>query len=128
MELDEFKGAIESKRHQEILTLLKQSLENKTVENLIDLNSRMMEQFVSKLDDLSKTPIDVKVETNQDLVVKEISVLAKKLEANISDIKKNLNQKVSIDIEELKPLLEKKDWIFDVKRNSEGFIETVIAR
>jgi divalent metal cation (Fe/Co/Zn/Cd) transporter len=88
----------------------------------------MMEQFVSKLDDLSKTPIDVKVETNQDLVVKEISVLAKKLEANISDIKKNLNQKVSIDIEELKPLLEKKDWIFDVKRNSEGFIETVIAR
>lgn len=133
MEIDDFKRELENKRHQEVLNLLKQSLDNKKAENLIDANNKILEQFVSKLESISKDkPIDVNVETNQDLVVKEIANLTKQLKENISDFKNNLNRKVSIDLEELKPFLEKQDkveeWIFDVKRNKDGFIETIIAR
>lgn len=138
MEIDEFKVAIESKRHQEIVTLLKQSLikntdESKVIEGIVDANTKTLEKFIDKLYEINKdTPADIVVETNQDLVVKEIVNLAKELELNIKDLKESLNQKVYIDIEELKPFLEKEEkveeWVFDVKRDSKGYIETVTAR
>ena len=74
------------------------------------------------------------VETNQDLVVKELVKLANDFKTNIGELKDSLNQKLSIDLEELKPYLEKEEvkkveeWVFDIKRNSQGFIETVVAR
>lgn len=138
MEIDEFKVALENKRHQEIVNLLKQSVEksndeSKVIEGIVDVNTKTLEKFLDKLNEISKeTPADITVETNQDLVVKEISNLAKELELNIKDLKESLNQKVYIDIEELKPFLEKEDkveeWIFDVKRDSKGYISTVTAR
>jgi glutamine synthetase type III len=138
MEIDEFKVALENKRHQEIIALLRQSLEknngeSKLIEEIVDINTKTLGKFIDKLDEISKeTPADITVETNQDLVVKEIVNLAKELKLNIKDLKESLNQKVYIDIEELKPFLEKEEkveeWVFDVKRDAKGYISTVTAR
>lgn len=140
MEIDDFKEALLNKRHQEILKLLNKNLEknnseSKLIESIVEGNTKTLEKFLDKLQEINKEiPADINIETNQDLVVKELINLTKDFKANIGELKESLNQKMSIDIEELKPYLEKEEvkkieeWVFDVKRNSQGFIETVTAR
>ena len=136
----EIKEAIERKRHQEILTLLNKNLdksnnEAKLLETIVNGNTQALEKFLEKLQEINKeTPQEISVETNQDLVVKELVKLANDFKTNIGELKDSLNQKLQIDLEELKPYLEKaevkkvEEWVFDIKRNSQGFIETVVAR
>lgn len=136
----EIKEAIERKRHQEILNLLSKNLdksnnEAKLLETIVNGNTQALEKFLEKLQEINKeTPQEISVETNQDLVVKELVKLANDFKTNIGELKESLNQKLQIDLEELKPYLEKEEikkieeWTFDIKRNSQGFIETVVAR
>lgn len=140
MEIDDFKAAIEEKRHQEILKLLNKTLEKnnsetKLIETVVANNTETLEKFLDKLQEINKeTPQDINIETNQDLVVKELVKLTNDFKTNIGELKDSLNQKLQIDLEELKPYLEKEEikkieeWTFDIKRNSQGFIETVVAR
>lgn len=134
MELDDFKQALEDKKHQEILDLLSNAnIVNKGIVDIVDANTRTLEKFIEKLKEISKeTPADIKIEVNQDLVIRELSKLTQEFKTNLTDLKNNLNKPVTLDVEELKPLLkkeeQKKNWVFDIKRDTQGFIETVTAR
>lgn len=134
MELDDFKQALEDKKHQEILDLLSNAnIVNKGIVDIVDANTRTLEKFIEKLQEISKeTPTDIKVEINQDLVIRELSKLTQEFKTNLTDLKNNLNKPVTLDVEELKPLLkreeQKKNWVFDIKRDTQGFIQTVTAR
>jgi urease accessory protein UreH len=134
MELDDFKQALEDKRHQEILTLLSNAnTANKGIVEIVDANTKTLEKFIEKLQEISKeTPADITVEVNQDLVIRELAKLTQEFKNNLTDLKNNLNKPVTLDVEELKPLLkreeQKKNWVFDIKRDTQGFIQTITAR
>lgn len=134
MELDDFKQALEDKRHQEILTLLSNAnTANKGIVEIVDANTKTLEKFIEKLQEISKeTPADITVEVNQDLVIRELAKLTQEFKTNLTDLKNNLNKPVVLDVEELKPLLkreeQKKNWVFDIKRDTQGFIQTITAR
>ena len=134
MELDDFKHVLEDKRHQEILTLLSNAnTANKSVVEIVDANTKTLEKFIEKLQEISKeTPADITVEVNQDLVIRELAKLTQEFKNNLTDLKNNLNKPITLDVEELKPLLkreeQKKNWVFDIKRDTQGFIQTITAR
>ena len=121
MELeDDFKEQISIKRHQEILEALAKSIDTTPLEKLIEKNTETLNIFISKLKEINKDrPIDVTVENNQEELVKQLKTISKEFKENIE----------AIPTVNLQPLLDKKEeWVFDVKRNSQGFIETVTAR
>jgi divalent metal cation (Fe/Co/Zn/Cd) transporter len=134
MELDDFKQALDDKRHQEILTLLSNTnTVNKGIVEIVDANTKTLEKFIEKLQEINKeVPADIIVEVNQDLVIRELAKLTQEFKTNLTELKNNLNSPVTLDVEELKPLLkkeeQKKNWVFDIKRDTQGFIETVTAR
>ena len=121
MELeDDFKEQISIKRHQEILSALAKSIDTTPLEKLIEKNTETLNVFISKLKEINKDrPIDVTVENNQEELVKQLKTISKEFKENIE----------AIPTVNLQPLLDKKEeWVFDIKRNSQGFIETVIAK
>ena len=121
MELeDDFKEQISIKRHQEILSALAKSIDTTPLEKLIEKNTETLNVFISKLKEINKDrPIDVTVENNQEELVNQLKTISKEFKENIE----------AIPTVNLQPLLDKKEeWIFDIKRNSQGFIETVIAK
>lgn len=134
MELDDFKQVLEDKRHQEILALLSNAnTANKGIVEIVDANTKTLEKFIEKLQEISKeTPADITMEVNQDLVIRELAKLTQEFKTNLTDLKNNLNKPVTLDVKELKPLLkreeQKKNWVFDIKRDTQGFIQTVTAR
>ena len=121
MELeDDFKEQISIKRHQEILSALAKSIDTTPLEKLIEKNTETLNVFISKLKEINKDrPIDVTVENNQEELVNQLKIISQEFKENIE----------SIPTVNLQPLLDKKEeWVFDIKRNSQGFIETVIAK
>ena len=121
MELeDDFKEQISIKRHQEILKALAKSIDTTPLEKLIEKNTETLNIFISKLKEINKDrPIDVTVENNQEELVNQLKIISQEFKENIE----------SIPTVNLQPLLDKKEeWVFDIKRNSQGFIETVTAR
>ena len=121
MELeDDFKEQISIKRHQEILSALAKSIDTTPLEKLIEKNTETLNVFISKLKEINKDrPIDVTVENNQEELVKQLKTISQEFKENIE----------AIPTVNLQPLLDKKEeWVFDIKRNSQGFIETVIAK
>ena len=121
MELeDDFKEQISIKRHQEILSALAKSIDTTPLEKLIEKNTETLNVFISKLKEINKDrPIDVTVEKNQEELVNQLKTISQEFKENIE----------SIPTVNLQPLLDKKEeWVFDIKRNSQGFIETVTAR
>ena len=121
MELeDDFKEQISIKRHQEILSALAKSIDTTPLEKLIEKNTETLNIFISKLKEINKDrPIDVTVENNQEELVNQLKIISQEFKENIE----------SIPTVNLQPLLDKKEeWVFDIKRNSQGFIETVTAR
>ena len=121
MELeDDFKEQISIKRHQEILSALAKSIDTTPLEKLIEKNTETLDIFISKLKEINKDgPIDVTVENNQEELVKQLKIISKEFKENIK----------AIPTVNLQPLLDKKEeWVFDIKRNSQGFIEKVIAK
>ena len=121
MELeDDFKEQISIKRHQEILKALAKSIDTTPLEKLIEKNTETLNIFISKLKEINKDrPIDVTVENNQEDLVKQLKEISE-------DFKQGIENIVPVD---LQPLLDKKEeWVFDIKRNSQGFIETVTAK
>ena len=121
MELeDDFKEQISIKRHQEILSALAKSINTTPLEKLIEKNTETLNVFISKLKEINKDrPIDVTVENNQEELVNQLKTISQEFKENIE----------SIPTVNLQPLLDKKEeWVFDIKRNSQGFIETVTAR
>ena len=121
MELeDDFKEQISIKRHQEILSALAKSIDTTPLEKLIEKNTETLNIFISKLKEINKDrPIDVTVENNQEELVNQLKIISQEFKENIE----------SIPTVNLQPLLDKKEeWVFDIKRNSQGFIETVIAK
>jgi len=121
MELeDDFKEQISIKRHQEILKALAKSIDTTPLEKLIEKNTETLNIFISKLKEINKDrPIDVTVENNQEELVSQLKTISQEFKENIE----------SIPTVNLQPLLDKKEeWVFDIKRNSQGFIETVTAR
>ena len=121
MELeDDFKEQISIKRHQEILSALAKSIDTTPLEKLIEKNTETLNVFISKLEEINKDrPIDVTVENNQEELVKQLKTISQEFKENIE----------AIPTVNLQPLLDKKEeWVFDIKRNSQGFIEKVIAK
>ena len=121
MELeDDFKEQISIKRHQEILSALAKSIDTTPLEKLIEKNTETLNVFISKLEEINKDrPIDVTVENNQEELVNQLKIISQEFKENIE----------SIPTVNLQPLLDKKEeWVFDIKRNSQGFIEKVIAK
>ena len=121
MELeDDFKEQISIKRHQEILSALAKSIDTTPLEKLIEKNTETLNVFILKLEEINKDrPIDVTVENNQEELVNQLKTISQEFKENIE----------SIPVVNLQPLLDKKEeWVFDIKRNSQGFIETVTAR
>ena len=121
MELeDDFKEQISIKRHQEILKALAKSIDTTPLEKLIEKNTETLNVFISKLEEINKDrPIDVTVENNQEELVNQLKTISQEFKENIE----------AIPTVNLQPLLDKKEeWVFDIKRNSQGFIETVTAR
>ena len=121
MELeDDFKEQISIKRHQEILSALAKSIDTTPLEKLIEKNTETLNILISKLKEINKDrPIDVTVENNQEELVNQLKIISQEFKENIE----------SIPTVNLQPLLDKKEeWVFDIKRNSQGFIETVTAR
>ena len=121
MELeDDFKEQISIKRHQEILSALAKSIDTTPLEKLIEKNTETLNVFISKLKEINKDrPIDVTVENNQEELVKQLKTISQEFKENIE----------AIPTVNLQPLLDKKEeWVFDVKRNNQGFIETITAR
>lgn len=121
MELeDDFKEQISIKRHQEILSALAKSIDTTPLEKLIEKNTETLNVFISKLKEINKDrPIDVTVENNQEELVNQLKIISQEFKENIE----------SIPTVNLQPLLDKKEeWVFDIKRNSQGFIEKVIAK
>ena len=121
MELeDDFKEQISIKRHQEILSALAKSIDTTPLEKLIEKNTETLNVFISKLKEINKDrPIDVTVENNQEELVKQLKTISQEFKENIE----------AIPTVNLQPLLDKKEeWVFDIKRNSQGFIEKVIAK
>ena len=121
MELeDDFKEQISIKRHQEILSALAKSIDTTPLEKLIEKNTETINVFISKLKEINKDrPIDVTVENNQEELVNQLKTISKEFKENIE----------AIPTVNLQPLLDKKEeWVFDIKRNSQGFIEKVIAK
>ena len=121
MELeDDFKEQISIKRHQEILSALAKSIDTTPLEKLIEKNTETLNVFISKLKEINKDrPIDVTVENNQEELVNQLKIISQEFKENIE----------AIPTVNLQPLLDKKEeWVFDIKRNSQGFIETVIAK
>ena len=121
MELeDDFKEQISIKRHQEILKALAKSIDTTPLEKLIEKNTETLNIFISKLKEINKDrPIDITVENNQEELVNQLKIISQEFKENIE----------SIPTVNLQPLLDKKEeWVFDIKRNSQGFIEKVIAK
>ena len=121
MELeDDFKEQISIKRHQEILSALAKSIDTTPLEKLIEKNTETLNVFISKLKEINKDrPIDVTVENNQEELVNQLKTISQEFKENIE----------AIPTVNLQPLLDKKEeWVFDIKRNSQGFIEKVIAK
>ena len=121
MELeDDFKEQISIKRHQEILKALAKSIDTTPLEKLIEKNTETLDIFISKLKEINKDrPIDVTVENNQEELVNQLKTVSQEFKENIE----------AIPTVNLQPLLDKKEeWVFDIKRNSQGFIEKVIAK
>lgn len=121
MELeDDFKEQISIKRHQEILKALAKSIDTTPLEKLIEKNTETLDIFISKLKEINKDrPIDVTVENNQEELVNQLKTISQEFKENIE----------AIPTVNLQPLLDKKEeWVFDIKRNSQGFIEKVIAK
>ena len=121
MELeDDFKEQISIKRHQEILKALAKSIDTTPLEKLIEKNTETLNVFISKLKEINKDrPIDVTVENNQEELVNQLKTISQEFKENIE----------AIPTVNLQPLLDKKEeWVFDIKRNSQGFIEKVIAK
>ena len=121
MELeDDFKEQISIKRHQEILSALAKSIDTTPLEKLIEKNTETLNVFISKLEEINKDrPIDVTVENNQEELVNQLKTISQEFKENIE----------AIPTVNLQPLLDKKEeWVFDIKRNSQGFIEKVIAK
>jgi hypothetical protein len=117
VELDEFKEQMSMKRHEEILNALAKSIDTKPLEDLIQKNTETLNIFIQKLEEINKDrPIDVTVDNNQEEIITELKNMSKELKESIQPV-------------DLQPLLNKKEqWIFDIKRNSEGYIEKVIAK
>ena len=121
MELeDDFKEQISIKRHQEILKALAKSIDTTPLEKLIEKNTETLNIFISKLKEINKDrPIDITVDNNQEELLNQLKEVSKEFKDNIE----------SIPTVDLQPLLDKKEeWVFDIKRNSQGFIEKVIAK
>lgn len=104
MESVEFKEALEIKRHKELLLALK-AIHDK-------LSAIPQESAINK--DLKRI-----------LQSLEMSVKGPKNEDLVEEIRK-LSEVWSNSIVELKPDIAK-EWIFDIRRNSQGFIESVKA-
>ena len=120
MELDDFKEQISIKRHQEILKALANSVDTTFLEKLVVKNTETLNVFISKLEEINKDrPIDITVDNNQEELLNQLKEVSKEFKDSIK----------SIPTVNLQPLLDKKEeWVFDIKRNSQGFIETVTAR
>lgn len=120
MELDDFKEQISIKRHQEILKALANSIDTTALEKLIEKNTETLNVFISKLKEINKDrPIDITVDNNQEALLNQLKEVSK-------EFKQSIENMPTVD---LQPLLDKKEeWVFDVKRNNQGFIETIIAR
>lgn len=120
MELEEFKEQMSMKRHEEILNALAKSIDTKPLEELIQKNTDTLNIFISKLEEINKDrPIDVTVDNNQEDLLRELKRISKEFKDGIENIQ-------PVD---LQPLLNKKEqWEFDIQRNSEGYIEKVIAK
>ena len=120
MELDDFKEQISIKRHQEILKALANSIDTTFLEKLVEKNTETLNVFISKLEEINKDrPIDITVDNNQEELLNQLKEVSKEFKDNIE----------SIPTVDLQPLLDKKEeWVFDVKRNNQGFIETITAR
>ena len=120
MELEEFKEQMSMKRHEEILNALAKSIDTKPLEDLIQKNTDTLNIFISKLEEINKDrPIDVTVDNNQEDLLRELKRISKEFKDGIENIQ-------PVD---LQPLLNKKEqWEFDIQRNSEGYIEKVIAK
>ncbi len=120
MELDDFKEQISIKRHQEILKALANSVDTTFLEKLVVKNTETLNVFISKLEEINKDrPIDITVDNNQEELLNQLKEVSKEFKDSIK----------SIPTVDLQPLLDKKEeWVFDVKRNNQGFIETITAR
>lgn len=120
MELEEFKEQMSRKRHEEILNALAKSIDTKPLEDLIQKNTETLNVFINKLEEINKDrPIDVTVDNNQEDLLRELKRMSKEFKDGIENIQ-------PVD---LQPLLDKKEqWEFDIQRNSEGYIEKVIAK
>ena len=112
---DDFKEQISIKRHQEILKALAKSIDTTPLEKLIEKNTETLNVFISKLKEINKDrPIDVTVENNQEELVNQLKTISQEFKENIE----------AIPTVNLQPLLDKKEeWVFDIKRNSQGFID-----
>lgn len=121
MELeDDFKEQITIKRHQEILKALAKTIDTTPLEKLIEKNTETLNIFIDKLAEINKDrPIDVTVENNQEELINQLKTISQEFKENIE----------LIPIVDIQPLLDKKEeWVFDIKRNPQGFIEKVIAK
>lgn len=90
------------------------------LKKLVEKNTETLNVFISKLEEINKDrPIDITVDNNQEVLLNQLKEVSKEFKESIENIP-------PID---LQPLLNKKEeWIFDVKRNNQGFIEKIIAR
>ena len=120
MELDDFKEQISIKRHKEILKALANSVDTTFLEKLVVKDTETLNVFISKLEEINKDrPIDITVDNNQEELLNQLKEVSKEFKDSIK----------SIPTVDLQPLLDKKEeWVFDVKRNNQGFIETITAR
>lgn len=103
-EINDFDKAIASKRHKEILTVLKQIAQN--------MESKEDSAILSIGDDIKNSIKNLEENLKND----EFSLHLKKLSTAWAKVVDNLNNKT-----------ETKDWQFDVKRNQQGYIESVKA-
>lgn len=121
MELeDDFKEQLYIKRQQEILDALTKAVDTNLLEKLIEKNTETLNIFISKLKEINKDrPIDVTVENNQEELIQQLKLLSE-------EFKKSIEVIPTVDLQLL--LDKKEEWVFDIKRNSQGFIEKVIAK
>lgn len=115
------------RRHNELLSILKAFFETinsdkktKEIISFLNKNNSHFQAIADKIKELSippQKPSDIIVVANQDVVVKELKVLAENISKNGTEIKNFLsNEKVV------------KEWEFRVQRDYQGLIEKVIAK
>ena len=119
-ELENFKEQISSKRHQEILKALKEAVDIKPLQVILEKNTTILNSIIEKLS--QEKTLDITVDNNQGEVIKELKTLSKSFKQSLEELK-------FPNVEVLTPSpIDKEEWEFDVKRNKEGYIEKVIAK